>query len=155
MLKALSYPKTDLKLTKKGEDLFVWCITRKKKLLLTPEEWVRQHVIHYLISNKNIPVGLIASEYSLVINKMVRRCDIVVFGSDSKPKMIIECKAPEIKLSQAVFTQIAQYNFKLNVDYLVMTNGIDQVVCKIDRQLNKLNYLQEIPSYSQIIPIEH
>ena len=80
MIQPLALPKANLKLTKKDEQIFVWCVARKKTLLLTPEEWVRQHIIHYLVNEKNVPLGLIVSEYSIKVNKLARRCDIVVFG---------------------------------------------------------------------------
>lgn len=147
MFSALDLPKAKLKLFRKGEQVFVWCIIRKKKLVLTPEEWVRQHVIHFLISSKNYPAGLISAEMGIEVNGLTRRCDAVVFGKDGKPKLIIECKAPEIALTEHVFHQIAQYNFKLNVDYLLLTNGLNHIVCQIDRERNSIIYLKEIPDW--------
>ena len=135
-MQALALPKAQLKITKKGDEIFVWCVARKKTLVLTPEEWVRQHVIHYLVNELNVPLGLIASEVSLSINKLSRRCDLIVFSKESKPLLLIECKAVDVPLTENVFHQIAQYNFKLNVDYLMMTNGVHHVYCKIDRVNN-------------------
>ena len=146
-MQALALPKAQLKITKKGDELFVWCVARKKTLVLTPEEWVRQHVIHYLVNDLKVPLGLIASEVSLSINKLSRRCDLIVFSKESKPLLLIECKAVDVPLTENVFHQIAQYNFKLNVDYLMMTNGIHHVFCKIDRVNNKLIYLEKLPIY--------
>lgn len=150
MFTPLSLPNASLKLSKKEELVLVWCIVRKKKLLLTPEEWVRQHIIHFLLNEKQIPLGLIAAEMSIEVNKLARRCDIVVFGNDGKPKLIIECKAPEINLTEKTFQQIAQYNFTLNVDFLMVTNGLDHIVCQIDRTNSKLNYLENLPEWNQI-----
>jgi len=149
MFQALNLPLADLKLVRKSEQVFVWCIVRKKQLLLTPEEWVRQHIIHYLVCEKRVPIALIAAEMAIEVNKLSRRCDIVVFGIDAKPRLIIECKAPEIAITEKVFNQIAQYNFKLNVDLLMMTNGIEHVVCAIDREKNALNYLQDLPVWEE------
>lgn len=149
MFQALNLPLADLKLVRKSEQVFVWCIIRKKQLLLTPEEWVRQHIIHYLITEKRVPIALIAAEMAIEVNKLSRRCDIVVFGKDSKPLLIIECKAPEVAITEKVFNQIAQYNFKLNVDLLMMTNGIEHVVCSIDREKHALNYLQDLPVWDE------
>ena len=149
MFHALNLPLADLKLVRKREQVFVWCIVRKKQLVLTPEEWVRQHIIHYLISEKRVPIALIAAEMAIEVNKLSRRCDLVVFGKDATPRLIIECKAPEVKITEKVFNQIAQYNFKLNVDLLMMTNGIDHVVCSIDREKNALNYLQDLPVWEE------
>ena len=149
-MQALALPKAQLKITKKGDELFVWCVARKKTLVLTPEEWVRQHVIHYLVNDLKVPLGLIASEVSLSINKLSRRCDLIVFSKESKPLLLIECKAVDVPLTENVFHQIAQYNFKLNVDYLMMTNGIHHVFCNIDRVNNKLIYLEKLPLYDDL-----
>lgn len=149
-MQALALPKAQLKITKKGDELFVWCVARKKTLVLTPEEWVRQHVIHYLVNDLKVPLGLIASEVSLSINKLSRRCDLIVFSKESKPLLLIECKAFDVPLTENVFHQIAQYNFKLNVDYLMMTNGVHHVYCKIDRVNKKLIYLEKLPLYDDL-----
>ena len=145
MFKALSFPQAELKLTRKEGQVFVWCIIRKKSLVLTPEEWVRQHLIHFLIQEKQIPIGLIAAEMAIEINQLSRRCDVVVFGKDGKPRLIVECKAPEINLTEKTFNQIAQYNAALNVDLLMVTNGLQHIVCQIDRENTQLNYLEELP----------
>ena len=145
MFKALSFPQAELKLTRKEGQVFVWCIVRKKSLVLTPEEWVRQHLIHFLIQEKQIPIGLIAAEMAIEINQLSRRCDVVVFGIDGKPRLIVECKAPEINLTEKTFNQIAQYNAALNVDLLMVTNGLQHIVCQIDRENTQLNYLEELP----------
>ena len=145
MFKALSFPQAELKLSRKEGQVFVWCIIRKKSLVLTPEEWVRQHLIHFLIQEKQIPIGLIAAEMAIEINQLSRRCDVVVFGKDGKPKLIVECKAPEINLTEKTFNQIAQYNAALNVDLLMVTNGLQHIVCQIDRENTLLNYLEELP----------
>ena len=145
MFKALSFPQAELKLTRKEGQVFVWCIVRKKSLVLTPEEWVRQHLIHFLIQEKQIPIGLIAAEMAIEINQLSRRCDVVVFGIDGKPRLIVECKAPEINLTEKTFNQIAQYNAALNVDLLMVTNGLQHIVCQIDRENTLLNYLEELP----------
>jgi hypothetical protein len=145
MFKALSFPQAELKLSRKEGQVYVWCIIRKKSLVLTPEEWVRQHLIHFLIQEKQIPIGLIAAEMAIEINQLSRRCDVVVFGKDGKPKLIVECKAPEINLTEKTFNQIAQYNAALNVNLLMVTNGLQHIVCQIDRENSQLNYLEELP----------
>lgn len=137
----LNFPKANLKLTKEGDLIYVWCIIRKKKLLVTPEEWVRQHVVHYLIEQLKIPIGRIASEFTINVNDLTRRCDIVVFDEFGKPKMIVECKASEIAITENVFYQIAQYNNPLQVEYLMMTNGKDHVYAKVDYETGKIDYL--------------
>lgn len=145
MIRPLAFPKAQLKLTKKGEKIFVWCIVRKKTLVLTPEEWVRQHMIHYLINDKNVPIGLIAAEMPLKVNDLDRRCDVVVFDRSGRPVMIVECKAPEVGLDEKVFQQIAHYNFSLGVDLLMVTNGLHHVVSRIDRVNNRLVMLEGVP----------
>lgn len=147
MLHALNLPKAPLKLSRKDEQLFVWCVVRKKTLVLTPEEWVRQHVIHYLISDRKVPLGLIASEQGISIHKLNRRCDVVIYGRDQRAKLLVECKAPEITLSAHTLHQIAHYNAELGVDYLWVTNGIQHALYRIDRTGNQIVVLDELPEF--------
>ena len=120
---------------------------RKKYLVLTPEEWVRQHFIHYLNQEKNYPLGLMEVEQMVKYNGMQTRADIVLYTTDGKPNMIVECKAPNVKITQDAFNQIAKYNFKLKVRYLVLTNGIQHFCCQMDYETNGIKFLEEIPSY--------
>lgn len=142
----LNLPKAPLKLSKKGDAHYVWCVIRKKSLLLTPEEWVRQHLIHYLHHELRIPFARMAAEYSIQVNQLSRRCDIVVFDHEGKPTLIVECKAPEIALSEEVFYQIAQYNRTLNVALFMMSNGLHHVFGKINYSSDKIEFL---PDFSQ------
>src|SRR5690554_2609892 len=150
MLTPLNFPKTPLKLSKKGDEVYVWDIFRKKKLLLTPEEWVRQHVLHFLIEHKAVPTSLIAAEYAIEVNQMTRRCDGVVFNREGKAIAIIECKAPSIKITENVFHQIAQYNFKLRVNWPILTNGLETVIAFVNQSTGEIQYYQEIPVYSKL-----
>ncbi|PWH86596.1 type I restriction enzyme HsdR N-terminal domain-containing protein [Brumimicrobium oceani] len=150
MLTPLNFPKTALKLSKKGEEIYVWDVFRKKKLLLTPEEWVRQHILHFLVEHKEVPLPLIAAEYPIEVNKMVRRCDGVIFNREGKAIAIIECKAPKIKLNEAVLHQIAQYNFKLRVQWLILTNGLQTITAFVDQKSGAIQYFEEIPSYQEM-----
>lgn len=148
----LNFPefKFNIKTTKRGHEIFD--IVRKKYILLTEEEWVRQHCIHYLINFKNYPLTLLSVEKSLIVNGMNRRTDIVVYGkNDTLPKLIVECKAPHIELNNSVFEQIAQYNLPLKVEYLLVTNGINHYMCKINFDNLSFNFLEEIPDYFKII----
>ena len=120
---------------------------RKKYLVLTPEEWVRQHFIHYLNQEKNYPLGLMGVEKMVKYNGMQTRADIVLYAADGKPNMIVECKAPNVKIKQDTFNQIAKYNFKLKAKYLVLTNGIQHFCCQMDYETNGIKFLEEIPSY--------
>ena len=120
---------------------------RKKYLVLTPEEWVRQHFIHYLNQEKNYPLGLMGVEKMMKYNSMKTRADIVLYAADGKPNMIVECKAPNVKITQDAFNQIAKYNFKLQVPLLVVTNGIQHFCCQMDYKTNEITFLEEIPTY--------
>lgn len=133
-----------LQLKRMNGTVYVDCLIRQKKLVLTPEEWVRQHVLYYLIE-KGVPKGLIASEVSLKYNARVKRADIVIYGRDQKPKFIVECKAADVQLSEAVFRQIASYNHTLQVEYLMMTNGMEHIYAHIDLESGKLEYLKNFP----------
>ena len=125
----------------------VFDAVRKKYLVLTSEEWVRQHFIHYLNLEKNYPLGLMGVEKMVKDNGMQTRADIVLYSSEGKPNMIVECKAPKVKITQDAFNQIAKYNFKLRVDFLVVTNGMQHFCCAMDYENNKITFLGEIPSY--------
>lgn len=138
VIQPLNLPKAPLKLEKRQGELYVWCVVRKKSLLLTPEEWVRQHFIHYLISTIQIPVERIASEYSIQVNGLSRRCDVVVVNKNGSPKLIIECKAVSVPVNEQVLFQIAQYNRVLQVDYLLLTNGVDHFLSKINPKTGEL-----------------
>ena len=120
---------------------------RKKYLVLTPEEWVRQYFIHYLNQEKNYPLGLMGVEQMVKYNGMQTRADIVLYTLKGKPNMIVECKAPNVKITQDAFNQIAKYNFKLQVPFLVVTNGIQHFCCQMDYEMNEIKFLEEIPIY--------
>jgi hypothetical protein len=136
----LNLPKADLKL----KDNHIWDILRQKYVLHTPEEWVRQHFIHYLIElgySKN----LMASEKLVKYNNMSKRCDIVAFNNKNETLLIVECKAPHIKLTQDTFYQIAKYNSVLNAKYLILTNGIHHIIAFVEEKNNEISFLQNIP----------
>ena len=117
--------------------------------MLNPEEWVRQHVVHWLIKHKNYPKSLINVEKQLIINGMRKRYDIVVFHSDGSIDILVECKAPNVEITQEVFDQIARYNLKANADYLMVTNGMQHYFCQIDIEGEKYSFLQQIPDFSR------
>ena len=120
---------------------------RKKYLVLTPEEWVRQHFIHYLNQEKDYPLGLMGVEQMVKYNRMQTRADIILYTADGKPNMIVECKAPNVKITQDTFYQIAKYNSKLKVEYLIVTNGMKHYCCKMEYDSNEIKFLEEIPTY--------
>lgn len=120
---------------------------RKKFVILTPEEWVRQHVVHYLMIEKSYPKSLINVEKLLKINGMTRRYDVVVFNSDGSILILVECKAPHIKINQETFDQIARYNLTMKADYLMITNGDNHYFCQMDYENQKYIFLQDLPEY--------
>ena len=156
MFPQLHIPMADLRLSKRkneatGEtNYFVFDEFRLKKIKLTPEEWVRQHFLHYLVCVKRFPKGLIAVEQGIKVNDLARRCDAVIYSKEGVPKAIIECKAPDIPLTEKTLFQIAQYNFKLQVNWLILINGMQTIVCYVDQKQQKLNYLEEVPAYEDI-----
>ena len=125
----------------------VFDAVRKKYLVLTPEEWVRQHFIYYLNSEKKYPLGLMGVEQMVKYNEQSTRADIVLYTNEGKPNMIVECKAPKVKITQDAFNQIAKYNFKLRVDFLVVTNGMQHFCCAMDYENNKITFLNEVPEF--------
>ncbi|MNJ86537.1 hypothetical protein D3C87_40380 [compost metagenome] len=141
---SLNLPSAQLKLSKEKEEFFVWCVIRRKKLLLTPEEWVRQHVIHYLIYHKGTAIERINSEHLLKINGQNRRCDVVVVDSLGNAKLIIECKAPEISLDEKVFLQTSNYIQKSKAAYFWMTNGLNHVMVECEKPEIYLDDLPEL-----------
>jgi hypothetical protein len=123
---------------------------RKKYVTLTPEEYVRQQIILYLINEKDYPAGLLKVETVLALNGMIKRTDIMVFGKSGNPLMIVECKAESVKLTQAIFDQLACYNLKYKVPYLVATNGIKHYCCILDFEQSTYTFLKEIPHHKEL-----
>lgn len=141
----LNLPQTSLSLSRKGNQIFVFCPIRKRKLVLTPEEWVRQHIIAYLIETVGISKGRIVSELPLKYNSMNRRADLVVLDRNASPQLIVECKAPEIAISEKTLHQVAEYRHILSAKILVLTNGINHEI--VDLESRKLsNQLSDLES---------
>jgi type I site-specific restriction endonuclease len=128
MFTPLNLPNAPLKITEKDQKLYVTCLLRKKQVVLTPEEWVRQHLIHYLFAHKSIAQGRLAVEVSLKVNSLSKRADIVYYDETLQPELVVECKAPEIKLTSETVFQIATYNSQLNSKFLLISNGLDHFV---------------------------
>lgn len=146
-MQLLNLPTYKFRIKSNENKLFIFDILRKKYVSLTSEEWVRQHYIHYLIEEKNYPISLIAVEKKLIINQLTKRTDILVFNSSGEPYIIVECKAPNVKINQDTFNQIARYNLKLNAKFLILTNGIEHFYCSMDFEKEQYHFLQEIPAY--------
>jgi len=123
---------------------------RRRWVMLTPEEWVRQNFARYLTEIKHFPASLVAIERSLRINQHDFRSDIVLFAKTGIPLVVVECKAPEVKISQDVFDQIARYNMELRVNYLIVTNGMNHYCCRFDPDQLTYTFLTEIPDYPEL-----
>jgi hypothetical protein len=145
----LSFPPTTLDLTRKSGKVFVKCLIRKKAILLTPEEWVRQHIIAHLIKDLNYPETLVGVEKSIQYNGLTKRWDIVVFNSDFKPHLLVECKAPSIKLNDDTLKQVLSYQHQLNCELIVISNGLETFVWKFDEKKLKFEELIGIPKKSK------
>lgn len=147
----LNFPEVSFRLRNGPNGNEIFDMIRKKFVALTDEEWVRQNCIAHLINQKSYPASLISVEKALKVNGLTKRTDVVVFAKDLNPRLIIECKAPHIKITNDVFSQIARYNMTLRVNYLLVTNGLCHYCCKIDFENNKFYFLESIPEYSEIL----
>ena len=147
----LNLPDFQIKLSGTTEKPLVWDVLRRRYVALTPEEWVRQHFVHYLTEHLGYPSSLLANEVSLQVgNGKKLRADTVLYDTELHPRMIIEYKAPDIPLTQKVFEQVGAYNLLLHVDYLVVSNGMQSYCCKMDYRHQKYLYLEKIPNYQNI-----
>lgn len=153
-MQQLNFLKYNFRFKSNENKTLIFDIVRKKFIELTPEEWVRQHVIHFLNSEKKYPLSHINVEKQIKLNDTIKRYDIVVFNSDGSIQIIIECKAPKIKINQQVFDQIARYNFVMQANYLMVTNGIEHYFCQMDFENEKYNFLKELPEYLAISGID-
>ena len=123
---------------------------RRRFVTLTPEEWVRQNFVEFLIADRGFPAGLMSNEMSLTQNSISRRCDTVVTDHHGSPMVIVEYKAPSIKITQTVFDQICRYNMVLQAQYLIVSNGLQHYCCKIDYTHNSYSFLPDVPSYNAL-----
>lgn len=146
----LNLPPFDINVKKVNGRLSVFDPIRRKFTALTPEEWVRQHFVNFLITEKGYPKALLANEIQINLNGQKKRCDSVVYDKELNPIVIVEYKSSEVEISQAVFDQIARYNLVLRVKYLIVSNGLKHYCCRIDYLNQKFEYLQEIPNYKEL-----
>lgn len=149
-MQELNLPKYEIRIGRKDGRLTIFDFLRRRYVALTPEEWVRQHFTHFLVEHKSYPQGLLANEVELSVGDKSLRCDSVLYDRELRPRMIVEYKAPHIKLTQKVFQQIATYNLLLHVDYLVVSNGIEHHCVKMDYENEKYLFLEDIPEYKNI-----
>lgn len=151
MFETLNLPTSNIKVRNLGDQVQIFDFIRQQWLNYTPEEWVRQSFVHFLVNYQGFPASLIALEMPIKVNKMNRRCDIVAYTKTGKPKMIVECKAPQVKISQTTMEQASQYNTTLQVPYLLVTNGIDHYAFLIDFEQGTTEQLLEIPTYDLLL----
>ena len=143
----LNFPSYTFRFKNSENKMAIFDEIRKKFVVLTPEEWVRQHVVQYLLLEKKYPKSLINVEKLVKVNGLNKRYDIVVFQPNGEIFMLIECKAPEVVISQQTFDQIARYNLKLNAQYLMVTNGLNHYFCQMDFENEKYVFLKEAPDF--------
>ncbi|WP_299536946.1 type I restriction enzyme HsdR N-terminal domain-containing protein [Ulvibacterium sp.] len=148
-MQKLSFPTYDFRFKSRENKICIFDEIRKKFVVLLPEEWVRQHVVQYLMLQKGYPKSLINVEKQLTINSIKKRYDVVAFKKDGSIHTLVECKAPNVKITQHTFDQIARYNMKLNADYLMVTNGMEHFYCKMDYEAEKYHFLEHIPDFSR------
>ena len=148
-MRLLNFPTYGFRFKNSENKPRIFDVIRKKFVVLQPEEWVRQHTVHYLIFDKKYPKSLVNVEKQLIVNQLKKRYDVVVFNTDGSIHILVECKAPEIKITQNTFDQIARYNLHLKADYLMVTNGLEHFYCKMDFALEKYNFLTHIPNFSR------
>lgn len=144
---ALDLPKTELQIKQKGEQLYVNCLIRKKAILLTPEEWVRQHLIAFFIKELSYPQGLMSVEKNIKYGDLDKRWDLAVFNTNQDCFLLMECKAPNVKITKTVFEQSLLYYKKLQADYLVMSNGLNHVIMKKNKSSNRFEKIDVFPNY--------
>ncbi len=149
-MNALSLPPYEVKLRGTQEKPEILDFLRRKYVMLTPEEWVRQHFTHWLVEHKGYPKGLLGNEIELKIGQKKLRCDSILYNNEAKPMMIIEYKAATIKIKQQVFDQISVYNLLLHVDYLIVSNGLQHFCCKMDYANQRYSFLQGVPDYNDL-----
>ncbi len=146
-MQKLNFPTYSFRFKNSENKMAIFDEIRKKFVWLSPEEWVRQNVVRYLIDEKKYPKSLINVEKALKINGLTKRYDVVVFNSDGSILILIECKAPEIKISQTTFDQIARYNLTLKANYLMITNGLNHYFCSMDFEKGRYDFLEDLPQF--------
>ena len=147
---SLNLPTFDAKIGVRDGKKVIFDVIRRRYVALTPEEWVRQHFVHFLIEHKGYPPTLLANEIQVTLNGTKKRCDTVLYRRNLTPQMIVEYKAPDVTITQAVFNQIMRYNMVLRVDYLVVSNGLQHYCCQMDYVRNTCRFLPDIPAYREL-----
>jgi len=149
-MEALNLPTYSFKIKEVNGKKYVFDEVRRRFVALTPEEWVRQHMIKFLSLDRSYPISLFSIEKKHVHNRMARRCDFVVYDRTGNPLMVVECKAPGVEIGQQVFDQASRYNQQYRAPYLLITNGNKHFCCKVNIKNHGFEFLTEIPSYVTI-----
>jgi hypothetical protein len=144
-MQKLNFPNYSFKFKSKENKPAIFSILRKKYLMMTPEEWVRQHCVHFLISEKKYSINLLNEERQIKLNTINKRYDIVAFEPTGKIDLVVECKAPNVAINQETFDQIARYNMALKANYLMITNGLSHYYCKMDYEKESYIFLKTLP----------
>lgn len=148
-MRQLNFKQYSFRFKNRENKPLIFDVVRKKFMVLTPEEWVRQNTIQYLVKELNIPLSLINVEKQIKLHGTIKRYDIVTFNPDGSIYLIVECKADSIKISQDTFDQIARYNLVLKSTFLMVTNGLDHYYCKMDLQNKRYSFLETLPVYKK------
>ena len=143
-MQKLNFPSYLFKVKNRENKRYIWDVIRKKYIQITPEEWVRQHVIHFLIEEKNYKAQWMSVEKQFTVNGQHKRADIVIYDKKLNPYIIVECKAPSVKITQETFDQIARYNLSLNAKYLMLTNGLQHYYCEMDFEKQTYVFLESL-----------
>jgi hypothetical protein len=149
----LNFPEYDFRIrrSESGQSSEIFDIVRKKFVALTPEEWVRQHLLHFMVDDKKYPASLLAVEKELFVAGIKKRTDVIVYSRKAEPLMIAECKSPDVTLNQNSFDQAARYNMNVGVSWLLLTNGLVHYCCRINFDKKKYEVEDEIPEYEKLI----
>ncbi len=146
----INLPSYDVRWRERDGKREIFDFLRRRYVALTPEEWVRQHFVHFLVEHKGYPKGLLANELELRVGEKRLRCDTVLYSATLQPQMIVEYKAPDVAITQRVFDQITAYNILLHVDYLIVSNGCQHFCCRMDYARRSYEFMSDIPDYSTI-----
>ena len=150
IMQQLNFPSFEFKLRDINNRQEIYDPVRHRFVALTPEEWVRQHLIAYLTLIKNYPVSIIGVEKQLRLNKLQKRFDLVVFGRNASPFLLVECKAPGVEITEKTFDQAARYNMLLQAEYFLITNGLEHYTCRIDYEHKQYIFIEEIPGFERV-----
>jgi hypothetical protein len=149
-MEKLNLPQYPIKIKEEGGKQYIFDSIRKKYLVLTPEEWVRQNFIQFLIQEKGFPASLVEIEKGLKLNELQKRADAVISNNNGFPIVLIEFKATSVKITQETFEQVARYNSIFKVPYLIVSNGLEHFCAKIDFTQNSFEFLKEVPNYKEL-----